>query len=134
MVAEQFNPAGFAVAGVSVRSSTNARFPAQVLDIHAAIRFLRANARRYGLDSRRIGVMGESSGGWTATMAGVTGAGVQAVMINCPLFSAIFGSATATTTRCHRSRGSSAARSRRAPAPLSEPTRSATWASASRRS
>jgi acetyl esterase/lipase len=59
MVAEQFNPAGFAVAGVSVRSSTNARFPAQVLDIHAAIRFLRANARRYGLDSRRIGVMGD---------------------------------------------------------------------------
>jgi acetyl esterase/lipase len=106
MVAEQFNPAGFAVAGVSVRSSTNARFPAQALDIHAAIRFLRANARRYGLDARRIGVMGDSSGGWTATMAGVTGAGVQAVvdlygptdflqmdehMIDCPLFNALFG-------------------------------------------
>jgi acetyl esterase/lipase len=106
MVAEQFNPAGFAVAGVSVRSSTNARFPAQALDIHAAIHFLRANARRYGLDARRIGVMGDSSGGWTATMAGVTGAGVQAVvdlygptdflqmdehMIDCPLFNAIFG-------------------------------------------
>jgi acetyl esterase/lipase len=106
MVAEHFNPAGFAVAGVSVRSSTNARFPAQVLDIHAAIRFLRANARRYGLDPRRIGVMGDSSGGWTATMAGVTGAGVQAVvdlygptdflqmdehMIDCPLFNQIFG-------------------------------------------
>lgn len=36
MVAERFNPAGFAVAGVSVRSSANARFPGQVLDIHAA--------------------------------------------------------------------------------------------------
>ena len=66
MVAERFNPAGFAVAGVSVRSSTNARFPAQALDVHAAIRFLRANARRYGLDASRIGVMGDSSGGWTA--------------------------------------------------------------------
>ena len=111
MVAERFNPAGFAVAGVSVRSSTNARFPAQVLDIHTAIRFLRANARRYGLDPRRIGVMGDSSGGWTATMAGVTGAGVQAVvdlygptdflqmdehMIDCPFFNAIFG-----LTDCH---------------------------------
>lgn len=106
MVAERFNPAGFAVAGVSVRSSTNARFPAQALDIHAAIRFLRANARRYGLDPRRIGVMGDSSGGWTATMAGVTGAGVQAVvdlygptdflqmdehMIDCPFFNETFG-------------------------------------------
>jgi acetyl esterase/lipase len=50
------------------------------LDIHAAIRFLRANARRRGLDPRRIGVMGDSSGGWTATMDGVTGAGVQAVV------------------------------------------------------
>jgi acetyl esterase/lipase len=106
VVAERFNPAGFAVAGVSVRSSTNARFPAQVLDIHAAIRFLRANARRYGIDPRRIGVMGDSSGGWTATMAGVTGAGVQAVvdlygptdflqmdehMIDCPFFNRTFG-------------------------------------------
>ena len=111
MAAEQFNPGGFAVAGVSVRSSTNARFPAQALDIHAAIRFLRANARRYRLDARRIGVMGDSSGGWTATMAGVTGAGVQAVvdlygptdflqmdehMIDCPIFNAIFG-----LTDCH---------------------------------
>jgi acetyl esterase/lipase len=105
MVAAQFNPAGFAVAGVSVRSSTNAQFPAQVHDINAAVRFLRKHARRYGLDPRRIGVMGDSSGGWTATMAGLTG-DVRAVvdlygptdflrmdeeMIDCPFFNELFG-------------------------------------------
>ncbi|MFM2372031.1 MAG: hypothetical protein RIS85_1753 [Pseudomonadota bacterium] len=65
--------AGFAVAGVSIRSSTQARFPAQVHDIKAAIRFLRANAARYGIDPARIAIMGDSSGGWTSAMAALTG-------------------------------------------------------------
>ncbi|MGK5683454.1 alpha/beta hydrolase fold domain-containing protein [Actinoplanes sp. URMC 104] len=73
VVAARFNPHGYAVAGVAIRSSANAQFPAQLHDIKAAIRFLRANARRYGIDPRRIGIMGESSGGWTAAMAAVTG-------------------------------------------------------------
>ncbi|MBO0870706.1 MAG: hypothetical protein J2P15_19290, partial [Micromonosporaceae bacterium] len=42
--------AGFAVAGVAVRSTGQARFPAQVEDIQAAIRWLRAAADRYPLD------------------------------------------------------------------------------------
>ena len=65
--------AGFAVAGVSIRSSTQSRFPAQVHDIKAAIRFLRANAARYGIDPARIAIMGDSSGGWTSAMAALTG-------------------------------------------------------------
>jgi acetyl esterase/lipase len=67
------NPRGFAVAGVAIRSSANAQFPAQLYDIKAAIRWLRVHAGRYGLDARRFAIMGESSGGWTAAMAGLTG-------------------------------------------------------------
>ena len=65
--------AGFAVAGVSIRSSPQATFPAQVHDIKAAIRWLRKNASAHNLDPNNIGIMGDSSGGWTSAMAAVTG-------------------------------------------------------------
>ncbi|SHN39686.1 alpha/beta hydrolase [Cryptosporangium aurantiacum] len=73
VVASHFVPRGYAVAGVSIRSSGFAQFPGQLYDIKAAIRFLRANAARYHLDPHRFGIIGESSGGWTAAMAAVTG-------------------------------------------------------------
>ena len=66
-------PAGYAVAGVSIRSSRQAKFPAQLHDVKAAIRWLRANAAKYRLDAAHIAIVGESSGGWTAAMAAVTG-------------------------------------------------------------
>lgn len=72
-LADHFTAAGYVVAGVSVRSSTQARFPAQVHDIKAAIRWLRAHADEYRIDPARVAIIGDSSGGWTATMAGVTG-------------------------------------------------------------
>jgi acetyl esterase/lipase len=78
IVAARLNPRGYAVAGVSVRSSTTVTFPGQIYDIKAAVRYLRANATRYNLDPDRFAVMGESSGGWVAAMAAVTG-GVSAL-------------------------------------------------------
>lgn len=72
-LAAQLNPAGYAVAGVSIRSTSQVQFPGQLHDIKAAIRFLRANAQKYNLDAEHIGIMGDSSGGWTAAMAAVTG-------------------------------------------------------------
>jgi len=67
------NPAGYAVAGVSIRSSSQVLFPGQLHDIKAAIRWLRANAGTYRLDPERIAIMGDSSGGWTTAMAALTG-------------------------------------------------------------
>ncbi len=67
------NPVGYAVAGVSIRSSSQVIFPGQLHDMKAAIRWLRANAATYGLDRDRIGIMGDSSGGWTTAMAALTG-------------------------------------------------------------
>ncbi|WP_182876101.1 cellulose binding domain-containing protein [Microbispora sp. H10670] len=77
-IAAVFNPLGFAVAGVSVRSSAQAIFPAQVHDIKAAIRWLRANAATYQIDPNRIAIMGDSSGGWLTEMATLSG-GVAAL-------------------------------------------------------
>jgi acetyl esterase/lipase len=63
---------GFAVASVDYRLSTVARFPAQVQDIKAAIRFLRARAADYHLDPDRIFIAGSSAGGHLAALVGVT--------------------------------------------------------------
>jgi len=72
-LAVQLLPAGYAVAGVSIRSSAQVQFPGQLHDMKAAIRWLRANAATYSLDPDRIGIMGDSSGGWTTSMAAITG-------------------------------------------------------------
>lgn len=63
---------GFAMASVDFRQADEARFPAQIHDIKAAIRFLRANAATFGYDATRIGLHGRSSGGHLAALVGVT--------------------------------------------------------------
>ena len=64
---------GFVVASVQYRTSNEAKFPAQLTDVKAAIRYLRAHADSYHLDPRKIGVMGESAGGHLTAMAALTG-------------------------------------------------------------
>jgi acetyl esterase/lipase len=72
-IAEEFNPQGYAVAGVSVAGTLfGARFPTQLDDIRAAIRWLRVHADDYNLDADRFAIMGFSSGGWTSVTAGTT--------------------------------------------------------------
>src|SRR5829696_2638941 len=72
-LAAELNKAGYAVAGVAIRTSAQTTFPGQLHDVKAAIRWLRANAGKYNLNPARIGIAGESSGGWLAAMAAVTG-------------------------------------------------------------
>ena len=48
------------------------QFPAQVHDVKCAVRWLRANAKKYKIDTNRIGAIGWSSGGHLALMLGVT--------------------------------------------------------------
>jgi acetyl esterase/lipase len=60
------------VASIDYRLSREAVFPAQIFDCKAAIRFLRAHAREYGIDPARIGVWGDSAGGQLAALLGTT--------------------------------------------------------------
>ena len=63
---------GFAIASVDYRLSTEAQFPAQIHDIKAAIRFLRAKAELFHIDAKRIAIIGSSAGGHLAALVGVT--------------------------------------------------------------
>ena len=64
--------AGFAVVCINHRSSGDAKFPAQIQDVKAALRFIRAHAAEYKLDTSFIGITGFSSGGHLSSLAGVT--------------------------------------------------------------
>lgn len=63
---------GYVAATVDYRLCDKHPFPAQLEDCKAAVRFLRANATRYGLDPKRIGAWGCSAGGHLASMLGLT--------------------------------------------------------------
>jgi acetyl esterase/lipase len=64
---------GFAVASINYRLSQHAKFPAQIEDCKAAIRWLRAHAKQYRLDANHIGVWGASAGGHLVALLGTTG-------------------------------------------------------------
>ncbi|OLP54693.1 alpha/beta hydrolase [Rhizobium rhizosphaerae] len=64
--------AGFVVAAADYRVVPDV-FPAPLEDGKAAVRYLRAHAADYGIDPRRIGVIGDSAGGWLAQLLATTG-------------------------------------------------------------
>ena len=63
---------GYVAATVSYRLAPKYPFPAAIHDVKAAVRWLRANSARYGIDGSRIGVTGGSAGGHLAQFLGVT--------------------------------------------------------------
>jgi acetyl esterase/lipase len=63
---------GYAIASVDYRLSPVAKFPAQVHDIKAALRYLRANAAKLGIGTEKIAIAGGSAGGHLAALVGVT--------------------------------------------------------------
>ncbi len=71
--AQQFLNEGYAVAHVSYRFSQVAKWPAQIQDCKAAVRWLRANAAQYHLDPNRFAVWGSSAGGHLVAMLGTSG-------------------------------------------------------------
>lgn len=67
-----FVRSGYALASVDYRLSVEAKFPAPIHDIKAAIRYLRTNAEKYGYKSDKIIIAGSSAGGHLAALVGVT--------------------------------------------------------------
>ena len=65
---------GYAVASLNYRLSWEAKFPAQIQDIKAAIRFLRFRSKDLNLDSSRFAAWGGSAGAHLSALAGLTGA------------------------------------------------------------
>lgn len=63
---------GFVVVSLEYRLAQEARFPAQVHDVRAALRYMRVHAGRYGVDPARIGVWGGSAGGHLAALAALS--------------------------------------------------------------
>ncbi|WP_395727037.1 alpha/beta hydrolase fold domain-containing protein [Nakamurella sp.] len=64
--------AGLAVATVDYRHTREAPFPAQLHDVKAALRYVRAHAAELGVDAARVGVWGESAGGHLAALLALT--------------------------------------------------------------
>jgi acetyl esterase/lipase len=64
---------GYAVASINYRLSQHAKFPAQIEDCKAAVRWLRCHAKEYRIDPNQIAAWGPSAGGYLAAMLGVTG-------------------------------------------------------------
>lgn len=57
----------FPIFMINYRLSPEHKCPAGIMDSYAALKWLHANAEKYGVDKSRIGVMGCSGGGWIAS-------------------------------------------------------------------
>ncbi len=64
---------GYAVASVEYRFSQKAKFPAQIQDCQAALRWLRAHAKQYNFDTEHVGAVGGSAGGHLSALVGTAG-------------------------------------------------------------
>lgn len=63
----------YAIVVINYRLSGEAKFPAQINDVKAAIRWVKANASTYSMNPDKIGVWGSSAGGHLSALAGVSG-------------------------------------------------------------
>src|SRR5262249_2482548 len=72
-IADLVDAGDYVAATINYRLSGESTWPAQIHDCKAAIRWLRANAAKYGIAPDRIGVIGASAGGHLAAMLGTSG-------------------------------------------------------------
>ncbi|MDX6556837.1 MAG: hypothetical protein QOD86_3032 [Miltoncostaeaceae bacterium] len=73
--AEALAERGFAAFAIEYRLNTEVPFPDEIEDVRASVRWVRANAERFGVDPRRIGALGGSAGGNLSALVGVLGEG-----------------------------------------------------------
>jgi len=72
-IAQALAARGYVAATISYRLSGEAPFPAQIHDCKAAVRFLRANAKTYGINPDQIGAIGLSAGGHLTALLAASG-------------------------------------------------------------
>lgn len=71
-MAMQIAAKGYVTVAVEYQLSLEAKYPQAVYNIKSAIRWMRANAAKYGIDPNRIAISGCSAGGQLATLTGMT--------------------------------------------------------------
>jgi len=71
-IGRQLAAKGYVALTIEYRLSGEAKYPAAVQDVKTAIRWLRANAKRFNIDTTKIVTLGMSAGGQLAALAGTT--------------------------------------------------------------
>lgn len=71
-IAQKLAANGFVAMTIEYRLSLEAKYPAAVQDVKAAIRWVRANAKKFGVDKNKIATLGMSAGGQLAALVGTT--------------------------------------------------------------
>lgn len=89
----------YAAVSVGYRLSGEAKWPAQIHDCKAAIRWIRGHAKEFNLDPDRIGATGGSAGGHLVTLLGLT-AGVKELEGNLGEFTALGSGVTCVVNVC----------------------------------
>jgi acetyl esterase/lipase len=72
-LSSSYNAAGWIVVAPNLTGGVVAKYPTQIQELKAAVRFLRANAAKYKIDPKFIGVIGFSSGAWNTVILSTTG-------------------------------------------------------------
>jgi len=67
---------GYAVVSINYRLSQEAKFPSQIFDVKAAVRWIRANSKQYNFNADKIAAWGGSAGGYLSALLGTSG-GIQ---------------------------------------------------------
>ena len=72
IMAQHLAENGFVAITASYRLSREAPYPAGVIDLKDALRWMKLNAEKYHVDTKKIAVLGTSAGAQLATLVGVT--------------------------------------------------------------
>ena len=83
---EPLSQAGFTWFTINYRLAPTNRFPACVEDAETAIRWVKAHAKEYKVDPKRIAIIGESAGGHIVSLVGVRGQGATRVAAVVPFY------------------------------------------------
>ena len=83
---EPLTKAGFAWFTINYRLAPTHRFPANIEDTEAAIRWVKAHAKEYKVDIARIAIIGESAGGHIVSLVGVRAKGETSVAAVVPFY------------------------------------------------
>ncbi len=69
-ISSQFAKRGYTAISVDYRLAPQSKFPAQIYDCQAAVRWMRANAKEFKINPERIGGFGYSAGGHLVALLG----------------------------------------------------------------